>query len=84
MDDGPFAFTPAIAGANFDADGFHDAFAGAGAVAWGFVDVLAVQACGAVVAVFGAHPPPPRGLAGHLEFAVDAGEAVRLVSTLVI
>jgi hypothetical protein len=44
-----------------------------------FVDVFAEEACRAVVAVAGAP-----GDAGDLEFAVDAGEAVRLVAALVL
>lgn len=76
MDDGPFAVVRAAA--YFYADGFHDAFAGAVAVAWAIVDVPAVQARGAVVAMFGSP-----GLAGDLEFAVDTRKAIRFVSALV-
>lgn len=85
MDDGPFAAAQTgarrggIVAAHFEGDGHHGGFAGAGAVAGGVVDVAAVEARGAVVAVLGAP-----GVAGHLELAVDAGEAVRLVSALVV
>src|SRR5690606_23104213 len=49
VDDGPFAV-----GFGFDGDGLHGASASAGAVAGVLVDVPAVEARGAVVAVFGA------------------------------
>ncbi len=77
VDDGPFAVATACA--DLDADGFHHALAGAGAVAGGFVDVPAVEAGRAVVAMLGA----PR-LAGDLEPAVDARKAIRLVSAELI
>lgn len=82
MDDGPFAApAPRVCATHLDADGFHHALAWTRSVARvrGFVDVLAVQARGAVVAVFGAP-----GLARDLQFAVDTGEAVRLVAALMI
>ena len=72
MDDGPFA---GVFG--FDGDGFHRTAADAGAVAGGFVDVPAVETTRAVVAVFGAP-----AFARDAEFAVDAREALGLVSAL--
>lgn len=85
VDDGPFAGAEAgargvvVVASDFEGDGGHGGFAGVGAVAWGFVDVPAVEAGGTVVAMLGAPSD-----AGDLEFAVNAGEAVRLVSALVI
>lgn len=72
MDDGPFA-----ARFGFDGDGLHGASAGTGAVARAQIDVAAVEAGGAVVAV-----PGTPALAGDLELAVDAGEAVGFVPAL--
>lgn len=74
VDDGPLA---ARAFTDLDGDGVHGRTARAGAVARAVIDVSAGEAGGAVVAVLGAP-----GLAGDLEFAVDAREAVRLVPAL--
>ena len=72
MDDGPLAI-----GFGFDGDGLHLASARRGAVARALVDVPAIEARGAVVAVPGAP-----GLTRDLEFAMDAGEAVGFVTPL--
>ena len=77
VDDGPFAARVVGIASHFDGDGDHDTLAGAGAIARRVVDVSAVEAGGAVVAVL-CSP----GLAWDLELAVDAGEALRLVAAL--
>ena len=77
VDEGPFAACVVDVASHFDGDGDHEALAGAGAIARRVVDVSAVEAGGAVVAVL-----CPPGLARDLEFAVDAGEALRLVAAL--
>ena len=77
MDDGPFAARVIGVASHFDGDGDHDTLARAGAIARRVVDVAAVEAGGAVVAVL-CSP----GLAWDLELAVDAGEALRLVAAL--
>ena len=77
MDEGPFAACVVDVASHFDCDGDHEALAGAGAIARRVVDVAAVEAGGAVVAVL-CSP----GLAWDLELAVDAGEALRLVAAL--
>lgn len=77
VDEGPFAASVVDVAADFDGDGDHEALAGTGAIARRVVDVAAVEAGGAVVAVLGSP-----GLARDLELAVDAGEALRLVAAL--
>ncbi|GEM_PF-1432015 len=78
MDEGPFAApkgTSRWIAPNFDGDCHHRSFAWAGTVARRVVNMSAVQAGWTVVAVLGTP-----GLAWHLQFAVDAGEAVGFVA----